>query len=178
MWEPSPTFPQNRQERPPHVLFQNTAGMESKPPKNKGPAQTPEGSTFGRALPARLAPHLANQFFRFPLPFCNWDVPRRNLRVLPCRIRTFQAFVPDHFLHSFRHQSLPPILFREHIPNLTAFFICKFGKVIFIVLLNTERTNYLALIFQSKSLLVTDEHNGIHPAPVLRTWPGYAHQRA
>ena len=66
--------------------------------------------------------------------------------------------IPDHFLHSFRHQSLPPILFREHIPNLTALFICKFGKVIFIVLLNTERANYFALIFQSKSLLVTDEH--------------------
>ena len=159
MWEPSPTFPQNRQERPPHALFQNTAGMESKPPKNKGPAQTPEGE----ALAEELSRHgwlrtWQTSSFRFPLPFCNWDVPCRNLRAPLCRMRTFQAFVPDHFLHSFRHQSLPPILFREHIPNLTAFFICKFGKVIFIVLLNTERTNYFALIFQSKSLLVTDEH--------------------
>lgn len=50
MWEPSPTFPQNRQERPPHALFQNTAGMESKPPKNKGPAQTPEEEALAEGL--------------------------------------------------------------------------------------------------------------------------------
>ena len=94
MWEPSPTFPQNRQERPPHALFQNTAGMESKPPKNKGPAQTPEGE----ALAEELSRHgwlrtWQTSSFRFPLPFCNWDVPCRNLRAPLCRMRTFQAFV-------------------------------------------------------------------------------------
>ena len=94
MWEPSPTFPQNRQERPPHALFQNTAGMESKPPINKGSAQTPEGAALAEGLSRHGWPRTwQTSSFRFPLPFCNWDVPCRNLRVLPCRMRTSQAFI-------------------------------------------------------------------------------------
>ena len=80
------------------------------------------------------------------------------LRLFVPQEMTTEDHIKTNFFEKIPDQSLPPILFREHIPNLTAFFICKFGKVIFIVLLNTERANYFALIFQSKSLLVTDEH--------------------
>ena len=62
-------------------------------PKTRGLHRPQRRKHLRKGSPGTAGSAPGKPVFRFPLPFCNWDVPRRNLRVLPCRMRTSQAFV-------------------------------------------------------------------------------------